>query len=57
MDWRLPAPGSVITCRYKGEELQVLAEGFAFEGEVYASIRVMSIFDLYLQHEALLPVV
>ena len=34
-----------------------LAEGFAFEGEVYASVSVMSIFDLYLQHEALLPVV
>src|SRR5262249_19547728 len=43
-DERLPPPGSVIARRYKGEDLQVqvLAEGFAFEGEVYASLSAVA---------------
>jgi hypothetical protein len=43
-DERLPSPGSVITRTYKGEDLQVqvLPEGFAFEGEVYASLSAVA---------------
>jgi hypothetical protein len=43
-DERLPPPGSILTRRYKGEELrvQVLAEGFAFEGQVYASLSAVA---------------
>jgi hypothetical protein len=43
-DERLPPPGSIITRRYKGEDLQVkvLPEGFAFEGEVYASLSAVA---------------
>jgi hypothetical protein len=39
-DPRLPAPGTVITRRYKGRELRltVLDEGFRFEGETYRSL-------------------
>jgi hypothetical protein len=43
-DHRLPPPGSVITRRYKGEDLQVrvLANGFEFEGEVFASLSAVA---------------
>jgi hypothetical protein len=43
-DERLPPPGSIIARRYKGEDLhvQVLAEGFAFEGETYASLSAVA---------------
>ena len=43
-DERLPPPGSILTRRYKGEELrvQVLAEGFAFEGQVYRSLSAVA---------------
>ena len=39
-DKRLPPPGSVITRRYKGRDLQVLVlpEGFEFEGDVHRSL-------------------
>ena len=39
-DPRLPAPGTTITRRYKGRELrvEVLAEGFRFEGETFSSL-------------------
>ncbi len=43
-DERLPPPGSILTRKYKGEDLhvQVLPEGFAFEGEVYASLSAVA---------------
>ena len=39
-DPRLPAPGTVLTRRYKGRllEVEVLAEGFEFEGRVYHTL-------------------
>ena len=39
-DDRLPPPGTIITRQYKGQTLQVqvLAKGFEFEGEVYKSL-------------------
>jgi hypothetical protein len=43
-DNRLPPAGSVITRRYKGEDLQVkvLDDGFEFEGEVFASLSAVA---------------
>jgi hypothetical protein len=43
-DPRLPAPGSVIEREYKGKkyEVKVLATGFEFEGEVYASLSALA---------------
>lgn len=43
-DDRLPPPGTVLTRTYKGEELQVqvLQEGFAFEGRVYGSLSAVA---------------
>jgi hypothetical protein len=43
-DHRLPPPGTVITRRYKGEDLQVkvLADGFEFEGQVYQSLSAVA---------------
>ena len=43
-DNRLPPPGSVITRRYKGEDLQVkvLDDGFEFEGEVFGSLSAVA---------------
>ena len=40
LDPRLPPPGTVITRRYKGGVVQVrvLADGFEYDGEVYASL-------------------
>jgi Protein of unknown function (DUF2924) len=39
-DDRLPRPGTVLARRYKGQMLQVriLASGFAFAGQAYASL-------------------
>lgn len=43
-DDRLPPPGTVIVRRYKGEDLQVqvLADGFEFEGQVYRSLSAVA---------------
>jgi hypothetical protein len=43
-DDRLPVPGTTITRAYKGRTLQVqvLAQGFAFEGEVYKSLSAVA---------------
>ena len=43
-DGRLPPPGTVITRVYKGETLQVqvLADGFEFEGQVYGSLSALA---------------
>ena len=43
-DPRLPPPGSVITRPYKGQQLQVqvLADGFAFDGLVYKSLSAVA---------------
>src|SRR5205807_9260543 len=43
-DPRLPPPGSVLTRPYKGRQLQVqvLADGFAFEGLVYKSLSAVA---------------
>jgi hypothetical protein len=39
-DRRLPPPGTVLTRRYKGAtvQVQVLAEGFAYDGHVHPSL-------------------
>ena len=44
VDDRLPMPGTVITRRYKGENLQVhvLSSGFAYEGEVYRTLSAVA---------------
>jgi hypothetical protein len=43
-DGRLPLPGTVLTRVYKGEPLhvQVLPEGFEFEGQVYGSLSAVA---------------
>jgi hypothetical protein len=43
-DKRLPAPGTILTREYKGRVLQVevLADGFAFEGERYKSLTAVA---------------
>jgi len=43
-DPRLPPPGSLLTRPYKGRQLQVqvLADGFAFEGLVYRSLSAVA---------------
>jgi len=43
-DDRLPPPGTVLTRKYKGETLQVLvlADGFEYAGEVYASLSAVA---------------
>src|SRR5262245_30573684 len=43
-DPRLPPPGSLLTRPYKGRQLQVqvLADGFAFEGRVYRSLSAVA---------------
>ena len=44
LDDRLPMPGTVITRDYKGQKLcvQVLADGFAFEGEKFKSLSAVA---------------
>ena len=43
-DNRLPPPGTVLTRKYRGEDLQVqvLASGFEFEGQVYPSLSAVA---------------
>jgi hypothetical protein len=43
-DQRLPVPGSILTRVYKGETLhvQVLADGFEFEGQRYKSLSAVA---------------
>jgi hypothetical protein len=43
-DGRLPLPGTVITRNYKGQQLQVqvLRDGFEYEGEVYRSLSAVA---------------
>jgi hypothetical protein len=43
-DDRLPAPGTIITRRYKGDTLQVkvLKDGFEFEGQEYPSLSAVA---------------
>ena len=44
LDHRLPPPGTILTRPYKGQTLQVqvLANGFAYAGEVYASLSAVA---------------
>lgn len=43
-DPRLPAPGAVITRRYKGVEqsVEVLADGFNWNGETYPTLTAVA---------------
>jgi hypothetical protein len=43
-DQRVPAPGTILTRRYKGEDLrvQVLADGFEYDGQVYGSLSAVA---------------
>ncbi len=43
-DGRLPPPGTVLTRKYKGTEVQVkvLAGGFEYAGEVYGSLSAVA---------------
>jgi hypothetical protein len=43
-DDRLPPPGTILTRKYKSQTLQVqvLAEGFEFEGQVYGSLSAVA---------------
>jgi hypothetical protein len=43
-DGRLPPPGTILTRDYKGARLQVkvLANGFEYQGEVYASLSAVA---------------
>jgi len=44
MDSRLPVPGTVLTCPYKGDVLQVrvLADGFEYDGATYGSLSAVA---------------
>jgi hypothetical protein len=44
VDQRLPPPGTILTRPYKGQPLQVqvLTEGFAYGGRVYASLSAVA---------------
>ena len=44
VDPRLPPPGTVLTRRYKGQDLhvQVLADGFVFTGVLYPSLSAVA---------------
>ena len=44
VDHRLPPPGTILTRPYKGQQLhvQVLTDGFAFAGTVYASLSAVA---------------
>jgi hypothetical protein len=44
VDDRLPLPGTILTRPYKGRTLQVqiLTEGFAFEGRIYPSLSAVA---------------
>ncbi len=44
LDSRLPMPGTLLSRRYKGQTLnvQVLADGFLFEGERFKSLSALA---------------
>jgi hypothetical protein len=44
VDPRLPLPGTILTRPYKGQQIhvQVLTEGFAYAGRVYASLSAVA---------------
>ena len=44
VDQRLPPPGTILTRPYKGQlvQIQVLTEGFAYGGRVYASLSAVA---------------
>ena len=44
VDSRLPPPGTILTRPYKGQQLhvQVLTDGFAYAGRVYASLSAVA---------------
>ena len=44
LDQRLPPPGTILTRPYKGQlvQVQVLTEGFAYGGRVYASLSAVA---------------
>jgi hypothetical protein len=44
VDHRLPPPGTILTRQYKGQlvQVQVLTEGFAYGGRVYASLSAVA---------------
>jgi hypothetical protein len=44
VDQRLPSPGTILTRPYKGQlvQVQVLTEGFAYAGRVYASLSAVA---------------
>jgi hypothetical protein len=44
VDHRLPPPGTILTRPYKGQlvQVQVLTEGFAYAGRVYASLSAVA---------------
>ena len=44
IDRRLPPPGTILTRPYKGQlvQVQVLTEGFAYAGRVYASLSAVA---------------
>ena len=44
IDPRLPPPGTILTRPYKGQllQVQVLTEGFAYAGRVYASLSAVA---------------
>jgi hypothetical protein len=44
VDRRLPPPGTILTRPYKGQlvQVQVLTEGFAYAGRVYASLSAVA---------------
>jgi hypothetical protein len=44
VDQRLPPPGTILTRPYKGQlvQVQVLTEGFAYGGRVYASLSAVA---------------
>lgn len=43
-DPRLPPPGTLLTRKYKGQvlQVQVLAQGFEFQGQVYGSLSAVA---------------
>ncbi len=44
IDKRLPPPGTILTRPYKGQlvQVQVLTDGFAYAGSVYASLSAVA---------------
>ena len=44
VDYHLPPPGTILTRPYKGQQLhvQVLTDGFAYAGRVYASLSAVA---------------